>query len=257
MPTRRSMLQTVAGAMLGLSLQRLVEGAALDGSSIDELNPWIQAVFKNSNDLSKSRSTPLQWQETMDRVFRDTPLEPLRTHLGFPQLAGKILDKMPAGRRELFHPISLIRPADVEKELKPEPHQALITKVAYVRKGFSIPPHGHSNMVSAFLCLSGEFDVRLYDRLDDRPDSLVVRQTVEAPSSGPGTWSSISDYRDNVHWLTAKSDDCFLLTTKLVNIEPDIPLNGRINIDIRSAQQLGSGTFLASKITSQQAAELY
>ncbi len=257
MLTRRIMLQSVAGAMLGMSLQRVVEGAPHDASSIDELNHWIHALQRNSNDLSENRKTPLQWQETMDQIYGNTPLEPLRTHLGFPQLAGKILDKMPAERRELFHPISLVRPDDPEKERRPEPHLALITKVAHVRKGFSIPPHGHSNMVSAFLCLSGEFEVRLYDRLDDREKNLVVRQTVEAPSAGPGTWSSISDYRDNVHWLTAKSDDCFLFTTKLINIEPDIPLNGRINIDIRSAQSLGSRTFLAPKITGQQAAKLY
>ncbi|MCA9158090.1 MAG: hypothetical protein KDA72_07175, partial [Planctomycetales bacterium] len=126
-----------------------------------------------------------------------------------------------------------------------------------VRKGYSVPPHGHSNMVSAFLCLSGEFDVRLYDRLEEREGSMVVRSTVHQPAAGPGTWSSISDYRDNVHWLTAKSDDCYLFTCKMLSVEQGLPLHGRINIDLKNSKKLNSMTYLAPKITAAEASRLY
>ena len=129
--------------------------------------------------------------------------------------------------------------------------------MAHVRKGSAIPPHGHSNMASAFLCLSGEFDVKLYDRLEEREHSLVVRQTADRKGAGPGTWSSISDYRDNVHWLVAKTDNCFLFTVKMINVEKNRTLKGRINIDLRCAERLGAETFLAPKITSAQAREIY
>ena len=112
-------------------------------------------------------------------------------------------------------------------------------------------------MVSAFLCLSGEFEVRLYDRLEEREDSMVVRSTVEQDAAGPGTWSSISDYRDNVHWLTAKSDDCYLFTCKMLSVEQGLPLNGRINIDLKQAKKLNSMTYLAPKITAAEASRLY
>lgn len=86
---------------------------------------------------------------------------------------------------------------------------------------------------------------------------MVIRQTAHDQKAGPGTWSSISDYRDNVHWLTAKSDDCYLFTCKLLSVEPDLPLNGRINLDLRRAKTLDRGTSLAPTISAQEAREIY
>jgi hypothetical protein len=137
-----------------------------------------------------------------------------------------------------------------------EPPRVVITKIAYVQKGRSIPPHGHSNMVSAFLHLSGEFRVRQFDKLADEADALVVRPSTDFVG-GAGLWSSISDTRNNVHWLTAKSDDCFLFTTKLIRLEEEKPCRGRINIDVRSAASVGGEAVRASKISAQRAAELY
>ncbi len=71
---------------------------------------------------------------------------------------------MPADRGEFVQTIELNSPTSTATPSGAEPRQMLITKIAGVRQGYSVPPHGHSNMVSAFLCLSGEFDVRLYDR---------------------------------------------------------------------------------------------
>jgi quercetin dioxygenase-like cupin family protein len=139
----------------------------------------------------------------------------------------------------------------------PEESRLLITKIAHIKKGRSIPPHGHSNMVSAFLCISGRFDVRLYDRLEDRDDAMVVRQTTDLKETKPGTWSSISDYRNNVHWLTATTHDSFLFTSKLIRLEKGREFRGRINIDVKRGRVLGTNTLLASKISSQVASERY
>lgn len=112
-------------------------------------------------------------------------------------------------------------------------------------------------MVSAFLCVSGEFEVKLFDRLDDFGETMVVRNTVDEKSAGPGSWSSISDYRNNVHWLMAKSDDCFLFTCKLIRLEEDREFNDRINLNLKTAEQLGSNTWRARKISGAEASELY
>ncbi len=112
-------------------------------------------------------------------------------------------------------------------------------------------------MVSAFLCVSGEFDVKLYDRLEDTDESMVVRQTADQQKAGVGTWSSISDYRNNVHWLTAKSDNCFLFTCKLIRLEEKRDFKGRINIDMRDPKRIGSSTFQARKISFSESNEIY
>jgi hypothetical protein len=256
--SRRSALKSLGASALGIALAQV--GLANDDPSTvtaEDLNSWIRQLNDNALQLRKREINPLLWQEGMDKIYQSTPLEKLKQHLNFPVLSKSILEKMPADRGEFFQTIELNAPGKEVPPGGPEPRQVLIAKIARVRKGFSVPPHGHSNMVSAFLCLSGEFDVRLFDRLEDRKEAMVVRSTIHNQTAGAGTWSSISDYRDNVHWLTAKTDDCYLFTCKMLNVEEGLPLNGRINIDLKQAKKLNSTTFVAPKITAEEARKLY
>jgi hypothetical protein len=258
-PSRRDALQALGASVLALSSARF--GLAQLGAppSKQSLNDWLRRLEENAQKQGNRTISPLQWQEEMDAIYGATPLSELKQHLRFDSLVKALLDKMPADRGEYFEDIDLSKPVIAAETTPsaPEPHQKLIVKIAHVKKGASIPPHGHSNMVSAFLCLTGEFEVRLFDRLADRENELVIRQSMHEKKAGPGTWSSVSDYRDNVHWLTARSDDCILFTCKLLTVEPNLPLNGRINIDVPRAKELGTGTFLAPKITAAQAKEVF
>lgn len=192
----------------------------------------------------------------MDVLYGDVSVPALRQRLDFKALQNEILRSIDPERGELFRRVILPGSNDAKVDGK-EPHRALITKVAHIKKGRSIPPHGHSNMASAFLCISGEFSVRQYDKLEETEDEMVLRQTVDESAAGVGTWSSISDYRNNVHWLTANTDDCYLFTSKLIGVEKGRPLHGRINVDVREAESLGKATLRAPKISHSQAAERY
>jgi len=229
---------------------------SIAGEKAGDVDTWLGHLHDNASRLKTGSISSLQWQEAMDVIYRDTPLTSLKRHLNFRQLSDKIIAEIPESRGERFHRVDLLE-SRKRKLDGPEPRRALITKVAHIKKGRSVPPHGHSNMASAFLCISGEFAVRQYDKIEDQAEHLIVRQTVDDSSAGIGTWSSISDYRNNIHWLTAKTDDCFLFTSKLIGLETGRPLNGRINIDVRRAEELGSNTLRASKITSREAADLY
>jgi hypothetical protein len=111
-------------------------------------------------------------------------------------------------------------------------------------------------MVSAFLHLSGEFRVRQFNKLADEVDALVVRPSTDFVG-GAGAWSSISDTRNNVHWLTANSEDCFLFTAKVTKLDEKKPYSPRINVDVRDAKSEGGGTMRVSKISYKRARELY
>jgi hypothetical protein len=254
---RRSCLQASGTTLLGLVMVKLGLGDDVTELRDGDLTKWMSRLNGQAIQLADGQISPLRWQEAMDEIFGSAPMASLKEKLKFDQLSKAILEKMPADRGEFFHSIDLSTSQLLDDEGKKEPNRKLIAKIARVNKGCSIPPHGHSNMVSAFLCLSGEFDVRLYDRLDNRPGEMVLRTSMEDVAAGPGTWSSVSDYRDNVHWLTAMTDDCFLLTTKLIMLEPDLPLHGRINVDVRRAKQVGNDTMIAQKISWQEARELY
>ena len=255
--TRRNALKTLGFSALGLSLAK-IGSSAFDSFTMDsDLKAWLSQLRGAARSLRESSISPLQWQEAMDAIYGSTPIEPLKERIRFDEARKRILEAMPSDQGELFYTIRLIDGEDPAKINGREPGHVLITKIAHVKKGESIPPHGHSSMVSAFLCLSGEFELRLYDRLAQRDDHLVVRKSVHEQAAGAGTWSSVSDYRDNVHWLKAKSDDCFLFTTKMLNVEKDIPLKGRINIDLVDARELGADTYRAAIIDGQRAKALY
>ena len=66
-------------------------------------------------------------------------------------------------------------------------------------------PHGHNNMATAFIILKGDFHGRHYDRLEDEQDHVIIRSTIDK-QFGPGGFSTISDFKDNVHWFKATSE---------------------------------------------------
>ena len=252
--SRRETLKSIAIAGLACSLPAFA--LANDQLGSHDMARWLDRLYRNAHLLRKKRISSLQWQEAMDVIYDDVSVPALRERLDFGSLQQEILDLMGTERGELFRRVILPGSKEESSDGK-EPHRALITKVAHIKKGRSIPPHGHSNMASAFLCISGEFAVRQYDKLEENADEMVLRQTVDEPAAGVGTWSSISDYRNNVHWLTANTDDCYLFTSKLIGVETGRPLHGRINVDVREAKSLGSATYRAPKISYAEAADRY
>ena len=255
--SRRAAIKSLGMSALALAFVKTGLCESAFPGHVNELSSWLNRVQQNAVQLGNREISSLQWQEAIDRIYERTPLTELKEYLRFDDLSRQIIETIPDNRDELFQTIRLQTPNVPHQKNGSEPRRELITKIAHVKKGQSIPPHGHSNMVSAFLCLSGEFEVRQFDRLDDRVEHLVVRSSLHEKSAGPGTWSSISDYRDNVHWLTAKTDDCFLFTCKMLSIEEGLPMKGRINIDLRDAKMLGNDTCLASKITAARSREIY
>jgi hypothetical protein len=254
--SRRDVIKISAGSLLAASF---LNHAASIGCACrpleDQLELWKKRLGDVSRQLGNGSISGLQWQEEMDRIYGDAPISDLLKLIQFDDLKESILHHDLHGQGEYFMDIAIPGVADAVSG--PEPDRVLISKLAYVQKGRHIPPHGHGNMVSAFLCVSGDFRVQLFDKIEDHEDEMVVRQTLKNDHAAVGTWSSISDYKSNVHWLTANSDNCFLFTCKLIRLEPERKMEGRINIDMRDPQLVGANTYRAKKISFQQAANIY
>ncbi len=252
---RREMFGLSGRSLLAswLAIHAHQAGFAADAAE-PNVQDWARQLDAVSRRVAERKISPLEWQEAVDALYRDVPMESLLAMIDFRRLADRLTALDLGKKGEIFADISL---GPIQKTAQEAGATSAIVKVAHVKKGRSIPPHGHSSMVSAFLCLSGEFDVRLYDRIDDLGDDMIVRQSVDQKNAGPGSWSSISDYRDNVHWLTAKSDDCFLFTCKLIRLEPDREFHGRINLNMRDAKPLGKSTWRAAKISGLESSQIH
>ena len=75
-----------------------------------------------------------------------------------------------------------------------------------------------TSMVSAHLVLAGGFRVRTFDRIfnGDEPGHLLL-SAARDERARPGDTITMSDERDNVHWIEATSDRAFTL---------DVPISG-------------------------------
>ncbi len=254
--SRRSFHRLVAGNLLAVGLANFMHGTATaDDQGVESLDRWFQDYRKLGEQLARGVIRQDAWQDGMARLYQAVSIPALMERIDYKRLVDKISGSDLGNRGEVFHTLMMSGDGS-EVGSGPEPPKVLITKLAFIKKGRSVPPHGHSNMVSAFLNISGEFHVRQYDKLADQDDALVVRPTDDT-ICGAGTWSSISDVRNNVHWITAKSDDCFMFTSKMIELTDDRPFHGRMNIDVLRASDLGNGRLSAHKISAAQAAELY
>ena len=116
---------------------------------------------------------------------------------------------------------------------------------------FHRKPHGHNNMATAFLMLQGDCHGRHYDRVEDAEDFLIIRPTID-DRFGVGTYSTISDHKDNIHWFKAESETAFIFNIHVLNLDADVTRGGRVYVD-PFGEGLAHGLVKAKKMSKKQA----
>jgi len=215
--------------------------------SID-IRSWTHQLDSLGRDLLNGQITALAWQDGMDNLYRNIDLGTLLRAIDFEQMINNsAFDYIEQGRK--YTHVKFLPTTGA-------PDQMVVqTKVSKIPKGASILPHGHFNMASAFLTLSGAFHVRQYDRLHYDDNFFHFRQTSDHVSQ-PGQWNSHSDDKNNVHWLTAMTDDTYLFSTKLTHIDPNRYFASNLYVDIYG-KDLGNGVIQAERIDFDRVHELY
>jgi len=215
--------------------------------SID-IRSWTHQLDSLGRDLLNGQITALAWQDGMDDLYRNIDPDTLLRSIDFDQATNNsAFDSINQSKN--FTPVRFLPHTGA-----PE-HMVVTTRLAKIRKGHSILPHGHLNMVSAFLTLSGEFHVRQYDRLHYDEYFFHIRQTSDHESQ-PGQWNSHSDVKNNIHWLTAMTDDTYLFSVKLTRINSNQDHSSLLFVD-PNGKDLGNGVIQAKRIDYDRAHELY
>jgi hypothetical protein len=214
----------------------------------DDIKPiaakWLAEINTLSLDLKDQKLDPLAWQKQVEQLLSRVDLPEMLTFIDFDKLTRNI---KPQERGELSLRATL---PEVE---------GLPTKLVYghqvfaLNKDRSVPPHGHDNMATAFLILKGEFQGRHYDRLEDDKQHMIVKPTVDQ-SFGSGTYSTVSDFKDNVHWFQAATDGAFIFNIHVMSVKPG--RTGRVYID-PAGEKLSGGRLRCKKIDHAEANKLY
>jgi len=211
------------------------------------VDDWFKELDSISRDVHEHRTKDVEFQESLERLYRRVDLAALLKTLDFDRLAAGV--SFPAkGAKSL--PVDFSHIGGLPVNL------AFGRQIFALGKGRSVVPHGHDNMATGFLVLKGRFRGRHYDRLEDHADHYIIRPTIDREFQ-PGEFSTISDHKDNVHWFTAESESGFIFNVHVVETNPENSHRpGRIYID-PMGQKLAGGLIKAPKITYGKVNQLY
>lgn len=246
--SRREFTQTsLAGLMSWSLLDLLVQGEAFAAEVQPEVAKWISDVNSLAADVKEQRLSQVDWQKQVEQLFSKVPPEDLLKFVRFDELT-KNLKFLDNGAKSL-------RPKLPEVEGLPK---KLIfgRQIFAMKKGRSVVPHGHNNMATAFLVVKGQLHGRHYDRIEDQKKHILIRPTIDRQFA-PGESSSISDYKDNIHWFKATTETAFVFNIHVLSVRPGSALTtGRVYVD-PNGEELSGGLIRAERIGHKQAHELY
>ena len=238
-------------ALKSLTTVVLIEGLwsrRLLGAGVRPIvEAWFQELETISRDVHEHRVKDVEFQQSLERLYRRVDLAALLKTIEFDRLAAGAA--FPAkGARSL--------PADFSHVGGLPVQLAFGRQIFAMAKGRSVVPHGHDNMATGFLVLHGTLRGRHWDRVEDHKDHYLIRPTIDR-SFKPGEFSTISDHKDNVHWFTAETDHAFIFNIHVNQTDPGNPKNpGRVYID-PLGEKVAGGLIKAPRITYGKANQLY
>jgi hypothetical protein len=246
--TRRDFTRQSLGSLLTYSL---LETVASQDAFAAEVKPTAVKWLADLNDLAQSVKgqtlRQVDWQKKVEELFAQVDLPDLLKFVDFDKLAAKN-PPIDRGARS-------IRPKFPDVEGLPK-NLVFGKQIFALKKGRSVVPHGHNNMATAFLILKGNLHGRHYDRLEDAAEHFVIRPTIDR-SFKPGEYSTVSDYKDNIHWFEASTETAYIFNLHVLNIRPGSKLpGGRIYLN-PNGEKLAGGLIKAPRIGYKQAHDLF
>ncbi|MFI5459947.1 MAG: hypothetical protein ACHRXM_31390 [Isosphaerales bacterium] len=246
--TRRDFGRNAMQSLITLALIEGLWSRRLLGTDVRSIvDDWFKELDSISRDVHEHRTKDVEFQASIERLYRRVDLAALLKTLDFDRLAAGV--SFPAhGARSL--PVDFSHIGGLPVNL------AFGRQIFAMGKGRSVVPHGHDNMATGFLVLKGKFRGRHYDRIEDHADHYIIRPTIDREFQ-PGEFSTVSDHKDNVHWFTAESESGFIFNVHVVETNPENSHRpGRIYVD-PMGQKLAGGLIKAPKITYGKVNQLY
>lgn len=235
------------GVSVAATLPRVLWGAdALAEPVRSQVNKWVMRTHELCRDLKGGKLPATEWQRHVESLYAAIPLHELLATIEFDRLASSM--KPPGEQAETA------RAPLPQVEGMP---RNFFTKLFAVREGRAIAPHGHQNMASMHVVLRGEFRLRHFDRVEDQPDHLILRPTIDR-SARPGDLSSISDTKDNVHWLYATRGPAFTFDVIVDSLDPSRGFPVKMDfVAPDRAERMSGGLLRAPRLSVEEALRRY
>ena len=246
--TRRSLCKNTLGSVLTLSLlETLYSANAFSKSVRPVINKWVADLDALGREVKEQKLGQIDWQHKVEELFATVDLPELLRLVDFEKLTKGV--RIPdTGAKSMGFKFP---------EIEGIPKKLVFGKQIFgVKKGRSVVPHGHNNMATAFLVLGGELHGRHYDRVEDAEEHIIIRPTIDRNFS-VGEYSTVSDYKDNVHWFKANSDVAYLFNIHVLDTRPDSSARtGRVYLN-PNGEKLKGGLIRAPRMGYTESHKLF
>jgi hypothetical protein len=246
--SRREFAQRSLSSLLTISLVETLCGQDLFAEEVKPLTTrWLADLNELCREVKGQQLEQIAWQKKVEELYRQVDLPELLKLIDFEKLTANV-DFVDQGARSLRFGFG-------QSEGLPT-NLVFGRQIFALKKDRSVVPHGHNNMTTAFLILKGDLRGRHYDRLQDEKEHMIIRPTIDRKFT-VGECSTISDYKDNVHWFQALSETAFIFNIHVMDVRPGAPAaTGRGYVD-PNGEKLSDGLIRAKLVDYKTVNELY
>jgi hypothetical protein len=207
---------------------------------------WLNELEQLGRDLKERKSSPTVWQQKVEELFARIDLNDFFRSIDFDRLSRKM--KFQSNHESILVPdrISGHRTDDL----------LCTVMLEGLKKDQAIVPHGHRNMATFHMVLSGELYTRCYERVDSDPTHMLIKPAIDE-AFGPGKLATMSDDRLNVHWFKALSPVVFAFNVGVYGVNPNANMIGREYVNPEAGERLEGGVIRAPRLTQREAYKLF
>jgi hypothetical protein len=243
---RRELSKSLIGSIASYVLFRTLFTTDAFADSVKPVaHAWLKDLHEMSQDLQAGKITPGQWQTKIAALFDRVSLEELLARIDFDKLTqGFEYPDLGVNTKWVKFP---------QLEGVP-PNLAFYSKIFGMQKDRAIIPHGHRNMVSCHYVLKGELWLRHYDKVEEDGTHMVIEPTVDHLAR-VGSHSSISDEKNNIHWLRATTDTAFTYDVLIIDLKGE--KYEVDNIDPYGAEKIAGNQLRVRKLPVEEALKKY
>lgn len=243
---RREFTKGLLGTLASYSLLETLVSRDLFADAIKPVvGHWVGGLHEMSRDLKTGTIAPAVWQAKVKELFDRVELSEMLRFIDFGKLiAGFEYPDLGVHTKQVPFPKLEGIPEDL----------AFYRKIFGMKKDRAIIPHGHKNMVSCHYVLQGEFHLRHYEKIKEDAGHMVIEPTIDQIAK-VGSHSSISDEKNNIHWLKANTETAFTFDVLVVDLNGD--KWDVDNIDPYSPEKIAGSRLRVRKLPLEEALAKY
>lgn len=246
--TRREFAWSLLGSAMTYSLVRGLGRAGAVGPSMAPIvRKWLVEMEEACAEVLKHTIQPREWQAQIETLLSRVEMKDLLKAVDYEHLARSVIFP---GNHESVQEVDFSNERGLPDELSFFPF------FYGLKKGHAIVPHGHRNMVTMHMALSGQAHGWHFERVTDDAQTITIRPTKDR-AIAVGEVTTISDQRDNIHWFKAVDGPVFMFNIGVYPLETGAATTGRDYIDPLGGEKLADGTIRARRIGKKEAYRLY